>query len=123
MDNTTLYNILYIVIVVISLVITRFVIPWVYSHADKTKLEAILRFIKEIVNALEQVHYGEKKAGAIKKGEAVKLVSDYCKKHHINLTDEQISSLIEAAARDMNWDKREEEKGAEIAARVGATTE
>lgn len=110
MDNQMLYNLLYIVVAVIGLVITRFVIPWVYAHADKTKIEMVTKFIKQIVDALEQMHYGEKKAGEIKKAEAVKLVSDFCKKHHVNLTEEQISSLIEAAVWDMNWYKRTEEE-------------
>jgi len=109
MDNEILFNILRIAVVVIGVLITRFLIPWIKSKTEGTNLKIVFDLICELVDAAEQEHYGEKGAGKEKKAEVMQLIKQYCDKHHIGLTEDQISALIESAVWSLNYDKREKE--------------
>ncbi len=110
MDNEILFNILRIAVVVIGILITRFLIPWIKSKTEGTNIEIVLHLISDLVDAAEQAHYGEKGTGKEKKAEVMNLIKQYCEKRHIGLSEDQISALIESAVWALNYEKREKEE-------------
>ena len=102
--NDLLFNLLKVAIIAAIILIEAVVIPWIKSKTAGTNLAAIIMLIQETVNGAEQSVKGEGQ-GWIKKAQVMQLVEDYCRKHNIKLTEEQISELIEAAVYTMNAGK------------------
>ena len=94
MDN---FNILQVVLAIVSIVVTGILIPLIKTKISKTDLEKALVITDIAVKAAEQI-YKESGKGQIKK----KYVIDYLKKSGLNLSDEEINALIEAAVKELN---------------------
>ena len=94
MDN---FNILQVVLAIVSIVVTGILIPLIKTKISKTDLEKALVITDIAVKAAEQI-YKESGKGVIKK----KYVIDYLKKSGLNLSDEEINALIEAAVKELN---------------------
>ena len=94
MDN---FNIIQVVLAIVSIVVTGILIPLIKTKISKTDLEKALVITDIAVKAAEQI-YKETGQGVIKK----KYVMDYIKKSGLNLTDEEINALIEAAVKELN---------------------
>ena len=94
MDN---FNILQVVLAIVSIVVTGILIPLIKTKISKTDLEKALVITDIAVKAAEQI-YKETGQGVIKK----KYVIDYLKRSGLNLTDEEINALIESAVKELN---------------------
>ena len=94
MDN---FNILQVVLAIVSIVVTGILIPLIKTKISKTDLEKALVITDIAVKAAEQI-YKETGQGVIKK----KYVIDYIKKSGLNLTDNEINALIESAVKELN---------------------
>ena len=94
MDN---FNILQVVLAIVSIVVTGILIPLIKTKISKTDLEKALVITDIAVKAAEQI-YKEAGKGQIKK----KYVIDYLKKSGLNLSDEEINALIEATVKELN---------------------
>lgn len=108
MVNQLAFNICMALIVALIGVITKTLLP--YLKAKKDEATTALRqtrwawaadIIDAVVRAVEQtvedgVH------GEVKKDEATRLIMDFFRTNHIDLTQEQISALIESAVQAMN---------------------
>ena len=94
MDN---FNILQVVLAIVSIVVTGILIPLIKTKISKTDLEKALVITDIAVKAAEQI-YKETGQGVIKK----KYVIDYIKKSGLNLTDDEINALIESAVKELN---------------------
>ena len=91
------YQILQVVLALVSIVVTGILIPLIKTKITKDKLEKALVITDIAVKAAEQI-YKETGQGAIKK----KYVIDYLKKSGLNLRDEEINALIESAVKELN---------------------
>ena len=80
--------------------ITTYLIPWIKSHTDATKLYAVMRWAHEAVMAAEQIHGAQ--TGLQKKKFAMAFLRKAADAAHITITDAELSTLIEAAVREMN---------------------
>ena len=108
MINNLIYNILLALIVALIGIIMRTLFP--YLKAKKEEATTAIRqtrwawaadIIDAVVKAVEQtvedgVH------GEAKKDEATRLIMDFFRANHIDLTQEQISTLIETAVQELN---------------------
>ena len=94
MDN---FNIIQVVLAIVSIVVTGILIPLIKTKISKTDLEKALVITDIAVKAAEQI-YKEAGKGQIKK----KYVIDYLKKSGLNLSDEEINALIEATVKELN---------------------
>lgn len=94
MDN---FNILQVILAIVSIVVTGILIPLIKTKISKTDLEKTLVITDIAVKAAEQI-YKEAGKGQIKK----KYVIDYLKRSGLNLTDEEINALIEATVKELN---------------------
>lgn len=94
MDN---FNILQVVLAIVSIVVTGILIPLIKTKISKTDLEKALVITDIAVKAAEQI-YKESGKGPIKK----KYVIDYLRKSGLDLSDEEINALIEATVKELN---------------------
>ena len=94
MDN---FNILQVILAIVSIVVTGILIPLIKTKISKTDLEKALVITDIAVKAAEQI-YKESGKGPINK----KYVIDYLNRSGLNLTDEEINALIEAAVKELN---------------------
>lgn len=99
MNREIVMEIVKILVMFMSVVITTYVIPWIKANTDNQKLQTILDWVEQGVHAAEQIYGAE--SGTMKK----RYVSDYIKMiaeaKHINIRPEEIDMLIEAAVRQM----------------------
>lgn len=101
MTSQILYNILQVVVVVASALITRFLIPWINSKTQDTQVQTVIKLIEQLVLGAEQMNA----TGLVKKEEVFCLINDYCIKHKVNLSADQIDELIESAVYQFNAGK------------------
>lgn len=100
-DSELVTLVVKIIFAVVSVAITTFVIPFLNELVLKYKNTRVESFVKESVQAAEQVIKGDKK-GKEKKEKVIELVSNYLKKYSIDISSEEISNLIESAVFAMN---------------------
>lgn len=90
-----------IVFAVLSLVITYYVLPFITELTEKYKNEKFENFVSDSVLAAEQIIKGSGK-GAIKKEKVLNEVTEWLKKHDINVSEEVINTMIESIVFTMN---------------------
>ena len=103
MDRDIIMQALKLIIMVATALITTYLIPWIKSHTDATKLYAVMRWAHEAVMAAEQI-YGAQ-TGPEKKKFAMAFLRKVVDAAHIDITDAELSTLVEAAVGQMNADK------------------
>jgi len=80
-------------LVILSALITTYVIPWINSKIESTKYNDLLTLIEKCVQAAEKMYTPEE--WAEKKNYVLSLTSDYCIEHGIDITGKEINALIE----------------------------
>ena len=100
MDRDIIMQALKLIIMVATALITTYLIPWIKSHTDATKLYAVMRWTHEAVYAAEQI-YGAG-TGEEKKKYAEMFLRKVVDAAHINVTPAELHTLIEAAVGQMN---------------------
>ena len=108
MVNQLVFNVCMAMIVAMIGVVSETLLPYLRAKKEeattairKTKWAWAADIIDAVVRAVEQtvedgVH------GEAKKAEATRLVFDFFRANHIDLTQEQVSALIESAVQTMN---------------------
>lgn len=109
MDRDILMQILKLVVMVATALITTYLIPWIKSHTDTTKLYAVMRWAREAVLAAEQIYGAE--TGAEKKRYALDLLAKIVEDAHIDMTKAELEMLIEAAVGEMNIEGLSKQSG------------
>lgn len=90
-------NITKCIIILLGTVITYVVIPYIKAKTTEEQRNNIYFWVQVAVNAAEQI-YVEKGMGMIKK----KYVVEYLRNKGINISEEDLNILIEAAVRELN---------------------
>lgn len=101
-----LFNVLQTVIILVTGVVSRYVIPWIRVKLDSEKVTQVTSFIQSAVNCAEQIINGQG-LGAEKKVYVTELVQKYLGEHKYKISEEQINLLIEAAVKSMNTNRLE----------------
>ena len=100
MDRQIIINFLSALITLMIAVITRYLIPWMIAHTDSEKTYCLMRWAKEAVYAAEQV-FGSG-TGEQKKQYVIKMIKKIAANNGIDITEEEIDLLIEAAVGAIN---------------------
>ena len=100
MDRDIIMQILKLVIMIATALITTYLIPWIKSHTDSEKMYSVMRWAHEAVMAAEQI-YGAQ-TGPEKKKYAMAFLRKVVDAAHITITDAELQTLIEAAVGEMN---------------------
>ena len=94
MDNI---NILQVILALLSIIVTGILIPLIKTKVKKEDLEKAIIITDIAVKAAEQI-FKESGQGPIKK----KYVIEYLKKSGLDLSDDEINTLIEATVKELN---------------------
>lgn len=87
-----------IIVVAIGLVV-RYLVPWIKSQIEGTKLKEIINWSYKFVEAAEQI-FGSGK-GADKKDYVTKMLKKLLTAKKLALSEEQINALIEGIVNEM----------------------
>lgn len=94
------FELLKLAIMIVALLLTRYVIPWIRQKTQNEKNQAVLTWAQQAVMAAEQVYFA--RTGAERK----KIVTAFIKRmlisKNIALSNQEIDVLIEAAVKQMN---------------------
>ena len=100
MMNDLTFNILKIVISVVTALIAAYLVPYLKNKLREDKYSELVVMVHTAVQAAEQtIGAGE---GKLKKEEVIKFVTDYMNKSGFVISQDQLSQLIEAAVFQMN---------------------
>ena len=86
------------VLMVFSAVVLYFIIPYINSKVAAEDMAFILKIIDIAVRAAEQM-YQATGVGEFKKEKVIEFIRD---NYDINITDEELSILIESAVKELN---------------------
>lgn len=102
MSNSEFITIIFkIICMILSIVITYFVIPFIKEVTDKYKDAKLEKCIRDSVTAAEQIIKGDKK-GAEKKARVLNAVTAWLNTHNITMTADEIDDMIESMVFMMN---------------------
>lgn len=99
--NDFLFEVLLFVMIVCITVLTGTVIPWIKAQIHESEYAELLDTVEQAIRKAEQKIKGAKQ-GVIKKAQVVAFLRDWLNKHKIEITEEQLDTLIEAAVWSMN---------------------
>lgn len=100
-DNKLLVDVIDVILLVITSAIGRYLIPLVKTKLGQEKLQLLSQYAVKFVKLAEAMIDGEKK-GDEKRAYVSELIFEEANKLHVNLTDDQIRSLIEDAVFALN---------------------
>ena len=102
--NEYLFDALMVLVMVLASIITRYLVPYFKTQIQNSEYAALLDIVSQAVLAAEQT-MRDKGQGKSKKAHVVAFVSDWLEEHGIEITEDQLDRLIEAAVYTMNRDK------------------
>lgn len=102
--NDLTFNILKIVVSVVMALVAYYVIPYIKRRIESDKYNELLKMINVAVQAAEQSVKG-KGMGALKKENVTTFIKSWLAQVGLNITDEQLDQLIEAAVFELNKGK------------------
>lgn len=100
MESEMFIKIVELIIALLSILITTYVVPYLKSKTDTEKLSQTLSWISTFVGAAEQM-ITESGKGEEKLALVTSWAKEKLKEIGVDLTDEQIRTLIEEAVHDL----------------------
>ena len=97
MESELFVKIALAIISIVGAIITGVLIPYLRTKIAANKLAEIQYWVNAAVTAAEQI-FNEPKTGSQKK----KYVMDFLSKLGVNLTEDELNVLIEAAVKELN---------------------
>ena len=93
-------ELLKLLIMIASLLIARYAVPWIKAKTNNEVMQAIIDWTFQAVHAAEQAYQSE--TGPERKAIVTDFLKRVLKQKNIALSDEEIDILIEAAVKEMN---------------------
>lgn len=101
----TVNNIFYVILSLVSVIVTGIIIPLVKQKYGKEKVESVMQAVTIAVRAAEQI-YTQTGQGDIKKKYVLQQLND----KGIKISDAELDAMIESAVLELNRWKKEVEK-------------
>ena len=103
-----LVTILFEVVISVGVVLAvRYVVPYLKALTENEKYSALIDIVAVAVNAAEQT-IRESGQGKVKKAQVIAFVSSWLSDKGIEVTEDTLDRLIEAAVRSMNQETKRE---------------
>lgn len=93
MNQEFLDMIIKIVVAVVTVLITRYLVPWIKEKTDSTKYNNFLSMVLQCVEAANQLYTPEE--WKAKKEYVLNLAIEYAGSHGVNVTMKEIDAIIE----------------------------
>lgn len=103
MREEIVYTAMRLVVMIISTVIARYLIPMLKQQTENAQVKQLAMWVGWAVRWAEQLYFD--KTGAQRKELVIKLIMAIASRHNIPIdafTEEQIDTMIEAAVKTMN---------------------
>lgn len=97
--NEILFEALKLLIMVLTLIATRYLIPWLRAQIDTQKMQTISEWAQKAVLSVQQTLWST--SGAERKEIVTKFLKEMLTAKNISISDEQLDILIEAAVKQM----------------------
>lgn len=95
-----IFEILKIVVMLASLLVTAYVVPWLRDRINTDRVVEVEKWVKYAVLMAQQVYSQE--SGEKRKEIVLEIIYDILRRNNIDfLSDAQIDTLIEAAVKEM----------------------
>ena len=104
MWDDLLFELLKLVLIVCSALISRYLIPFIRRELQNSEYQWVANVVGDAVYYFEQITT-ESGAGLKKKTEVLEFVQAQLDKKGIKISQEQLNALIEATVYGMNMDK------------------
>lgn len=85
---------------IVAMLITRYVIPWIKAKTQSDTMSVLIDWTMQAVLAAEQCHQAQ--SGAERKAIVTRFIKELLTQKNIDLSDEEIDVMIEAAVKQMN---------------------
>ena len=95
------FTVLKVVISFCVFLVTVYAVPYLDALRKNEKFAALMDAIVNAVQAAEQVVTGQGR-GSLKKQRVMEDISSWLTKHHLEMTAEELSELVESAVYSMN---------------------
>lgn len=102
MMNDITFNVLKIVVSVVAALMAVYLVPILKEKLKSGKYEELLAMVRVAVHAAEQTYKGESGMGRIKKENVIMYIQEWMADRGIQISDKQLSELIEACVYEMN---------------------
>lgn len=102
--NQKLFDLLMATIPVLGVIVTSFIIPYLKELIGNEKLEKYEYWVNAAVHAAEMM-WTESGKGEEKKAYVIQFLTEKFNKNKINITEEQMSVLIEAAVKQLKLEE------------------
>jgi len=99
------FEIIKVIVMVVTLIVARYLVPWIKEKIGVDKLVQIEKWTKYAVLKAQQVLWEE--SGVDKKAYVTEFLQELLAEKNIALSDEQLDVLIEAAVKQMKIDENE----------------
>ena len=106
--NDVTFTILQLIVSISMIIIMRYVIPYLKIKLTSVIDAEVWKQIKREVKSVEQTISGSK-MGVVKKEEVLVRITAWANAHGINITQDQLSQLIESAVWIMNNEDKKDE--------------
>lgn len=101
-----LFDVLVGVVIIISIIITKYLVPYFKAQIQDTQYAVVLDIIEKAVHSAEQT-IKESGQGKVKKAQVLDFVSEWLASKNIDITEYQLDQLIEASVYAMNQAKED----------------
>lgn len=105
MMNDLTFNVLKIVLSVVAALLAYYVIPYLKNKFKQDKYKDLVEAVAIAVEAAEQT-FKEGGMGKLKKEDVIKFITAYLNENKIDISDDQLDRLIEAAVFQLNKGKK-----------------
>lgn len=95
-------QIFYVVMGIISVVVTGIIIPLIHKRTTKTEIDNVLAMVDIAVKAAEQI-YNQRGQGDLKK----RYVLEYLQNKGIKISEEDLNNMLESSVFEINKWKEE----------------
>lgn len=99
-----LMEILKVIVMLAVLLVTGYLIPWIKEQIGAKKMDEIRKWVNDTVLMVQQVH--KAKPGPERKAIVVDLLYNMLIKKNIDISEEQLNTLIEAAVKAMKMQEK-----------------
>ena len=88
-----------LVVMVFTFAVGTYLIPWIKQKIGTEKMSTLITYVERTVYAAQQLLWDHD--GADRREYATSLITEWCEDHNVDVTEEQIRVLLEAAVKGM----------------------
>lgn len=96
-----------VIVMLAVLLVARYLIPWIKAQIGAKQMEEIRAWVKDAVLMAQQLY--DAKTGPERKAIVVDLLHKMLIKKNIDISEEQLDTLIEAAVKAMKMQEQKQE--------------